>query len=79
MRTISSLVYNERGAQFFASTHELMFAEQRYGQSRCCLFSAYDFEIRVSQGATFSGCIRPFTGEIYGDQTDRSGYGWNAA
>ena len=34
MRTISSLVYNERGAQFFASTHELMFAEQRYGQSR---------------------------------------------
>ena len=32
VRTISSLVYNERGAQFFTSTHELMFAKQRYGQ-----------------------------------------------
>ena len=29
VRTISSLVYNERGAQFFTSTHELMFAEHR--------------------------------------------------
>ena len=46
---------------------------------RQCLISADDFEIHVSQRAIFSRGIRPFAGEIYGDQTDRSGYGWNAA